>query len=223
MEERITLKMLRYFDKVAQLGQFSRAAEQLNITKSPLSAQIKELEEVLGTALFERNTRNVQLTKAGEQLQAECVTLFAQFERSIHRVKQCAREEKQQLDIGLMSSIFWAGFGPAFHALQQLMPHATLNLLELSPEKQVRQLLMHQIDLGLVRFADTRDVAPLLSECLYQESMVVALPSEHPLAQRGQLTLSDLTIKRVDEEFSCFSITKSADFVMLKQENSSLR
>lgn len=42
MEERITLKMLRYFDKVAQLGQFSRAAEQLNITKSPLSAQIKE-------------------------------------------------------------------------------------------------------------------------------------------------------------------------------------
>lgn len=206
MEERITLKMLRYFDKVAQLGQFSRAAEQLNITKSPLSAQIKELEDVLGTALFERNTRNVQLTKAGEQLQAECITLFTQFERSIHRVKQCAREEKQQLDIGLMSSIFWAGFGPAFHALQQLMPHATLNLLELSPEKQVRQLLMHQIDLGLVRFADTRDVAPLMSECLYQEFMVVALPNEHPLAQRGQLTLSDL---------------KSADFVMLKQENSS--
>ncbi|KGK68083.1 hypothetical protein NA76_23175, partial [Vibrio vulnificus] len=44
--------MLRYFDKVAQLGQFSRAAQQLNITRSPLSAQIKELEEVLGTALF---------------------------------------------------------------------------------------------------------------------------------------------------------------------------
>ncbi|WP_325205900.1 LysR substrate-binding domain-containing protein [Vibrio sp. 03_296] len=72
------------------------------------------------------------------------------------------------------------------------MPHATLNLLEISPEKQVRQLLMHQIDLGLVRFADTRDVAPLMSECLYQEFMVVALPNEHPLAQRGQLTLSDL-------------------------------
>ena len=66
--DRVTLKMLRYFHAVACHGHFSRAAEQLNVSKSPLSAQIKERESVLGLALFERHTRQVSLTATGRLL-----------------------------------------------------------------------------------------------------------------------------------------------------------
>ncbi len=119
LSQRITLKMLRYFHQVAQCQQFSQAAEQLNITKSPLSAQIKELEHALGVVLFERDTRNVRLTTAGKQLNQECERIFDVLETSLNRVTQSAREEQATLNLGLMSSIFWAGFGDALHQLQQ--------------------------------------------------------------------------------------------------------
>lgn len=70
--DRVTLKMLRYFHEVASQGHFSRAALRLNVSKSPLSAQIKELESLLGVTLFERHTRQVNLTPTGCLLQAEC-------------------------------------------------------------------------------------------------------------------------------------------------------
>ncbi|WP_242011133.1 helix-turn-helix domain-containing protein [Vibrio furnissii] len=84
LSQRITLKMLRYFYQVAQCQQFSQAAEQLNITKSPLSAQIKELEQALGVVLFERDTRNVRLTpRANSSIKSVSVFLTCWKPRSI--------------------------------------------------------------------------------------------------------------------------------------------
>lgn len=205
LDPRITLKMLRYFYQVAQCQQFSQAAHQLNITKSPLSAQIKELENILDVTLFERDTRNVALTRAGKQLQQECERIFDVLESSLSRVMQSNRQEKQTVNIGLMSSIFWAGFGDALHQLQQANPRVTINLLEMPPEKQKQALHQHRIDIGLVRHADSINTAPLNSDTLYDEKMVVAIPASHSLANQPNLTLKQL---------------RQQEFVMLKQENS---
>lgn len=205
LDPRITLKMLRYFYQVAQCQQFSQAAQQLNITKSPLSAQIKELENILDVTLFERDTRNVALTRAGQQLQQECERIFDVLESSLSRVMQSNRQEKQTVNIGLMSSIFWAGFGDALHQLQQANPQVTINLLEMPPEKQKQALHQHQLDIGLVRYADSINTAPLNSDTLYDEKMVVAIPASHSLANQPTLTLRQL---------------RQQEFVMLKQENS---
>ena len=58
----ITLKQLRYFDAVATLGRFGRAAETCAISQPAISVQIRDLEESLGTQLFERGARQVRLT-----------------------------------------------------------------------------------------------------------------------------------------------------------------
>ncbi|XAW87904.1 LysR family transcriptional regulator [Vibrio sp. CDRSL-10 TSBA] len=203
LDPRITLKMLRYFYQVAQCQQFSQAAQQLNITKSPLSAQIKELENILDVTLFERDTRNVALTRAGQQLQQECERIFDVLESSLSRVMQSNRQEKQTVNIGLMSSIFWAGFGDALHQLQQANPQVTINLLEMPPEKQKQALHQHQLDIGLVRYADSINTAPLNSDTLYDEKMVVSIPASHSLANQPTLTLRQL---------------RQQEFVMLKQE-----
>ena len=64
----LTLKQLRYFEALARHGHFGRAAEASSISQPALSMQIKELEAALGTELFERSARGVQLTSFGEEV-----------------------------------------------------------------------------------------------------------------------------------------------------------
>ena len=205
LNHQITLKMLRYFYATAQCGQFSLAAQQLNITKSPLSAQIKELEHLLGVSLFERNTRNVALTVAGKQLQQECHLIFEVLDTALNRVQKVDREHGQTFNIGLMSSIFWAGFGDTLYQVQKRSPQQQFNLLEMSPKKQKMALLNHQIDIGLARYADSINIHPLQARTLYKEKMVVVVSDKHRLKDYQKLSLSELI---------------SEEFVMLKHENS---
>ena len=190
--DRVTLKMLRYFHAVASHGHFSRAAQQLNVSKSPLSAQIKELESLLGLALFERHTRQVSLTATGRLLQAECALLFDVLESGLNRVVQAGRMERNQIRIGLVSSIFWAGFGEVIRQCHQRYPVFEITFTELSPERQKQALANNEIDLGLARFADTVNIHPLLAETVYRESMVLVVSDEHPLRDRKLVSLPEL-------------------------------
>jgi len=190
--DRVTLKMLRYFHAVANHGHFSRAAQQLNVSRSPLSAQIKELESLLGLALFERHTRQVSLTATGRLLQAECTLLFDVLESGLNRVVQAERMERNQIRIGLVSSIFWVGFGEVIRQCHQRYPEFEITFTELSPERQKQALASKEIDLGLARFADTVNIHPLLAETVYRESMVLVVSDEHPLRDRKRLSLPEL-------------------------------
>ncbi|HHQ4767325.1 LysR family transcriptional regulator [Aeromonas veronii] len=190
--DRVTLKMLRYFHAVASHGHFSRAAQQLNVSKSPLSAQIKELESLLGLTLFERHTRQVSLTATGRLLQAECTLLFDVLESGLNRVVQAGRMERNQIRIGLVSSIFWAGFGEVIRQCHQRYPVLEITFTELSPERQKQALANNEIDLGLARFADTVNIHPLLAETVYRESMVLVVSDEHPLRDRKLVSLPEL-------------------------------
>lgn len=194
--DRVTLKMLRYFHEVARCGHFSRAAEQLNVSKSPLSAQIKELEAVLGLTLFERHTRQVSLTPGGHLLLGECERLFDVLEGGLNRVVQAGRLARNQIRIGLVSSIFWAGFGEVIRQCHRLHPEYEISFTELSPERQKQALVSKEIDLGLARFADTLNIHPLQAESVYREPMVLLVSDEHPLRDRKRVSLPELAGER---------------------------
>ncbi|MGR1224520.1 LysR family transcriptional regulator [Aeromonas veronii] len=204
--DRVTLKMLRYFHAVASHGHFSRAAQQLNVSKSPLSAQIKELESLLGLTLFERHTRQVSLTATGRLLQAECTLLFDVLESGLNRVVQAGRMERNQIRIGLVSSIFWAGFGEVIRQCHQRYPEFEITFTELSPERQKQALANNEIDLGLARFADTVNIHPLQAKTVYRESMVLVVSDEHPLPDRKLVSLPELA----GEQFVLMSRTNSS-------------
>ena len=89
----ITLKQLRYFEALARQGHFGRAAEACAISQPALSMQIKELEETLGTELFERSARQVRLTNFGEALAVRVRAIL----RSVEELGDLARASHDRL------------------------------------------------------------------------------------------------------------------------------
>ncbi|WP_198387063.1 LysR family transcriptional regulator [Shewanella marisflavi] len=203
--DKITLKMLRYFYELAQTEHFGKAASNLNITNSPLSSQIKELEGLLGVKLLTRNSRNVSLTTAGGVLKLECDHLFRSFDHAMLKVQHADRKQSQQIKLGIVSSAFWAGLGDMVKGFNHAYPDYSIDMLEMSPRMQKQAILDKSIDIGIVRFADALDIHPLSSKPLTNERFVVAMAQDHPLSASSQLSLPEL---------------RSQNFTFMRRENS---
>ncbi|SDR20783.1 LysR substrate-binding domain-containing protein [Pseudovibrio sp. Tun.PSC04-5.I4] len=189
---RITFRMLRYFHQVAVSGHFGRAAEELNISKSPMSIQIKELEVALGLSLFERDSRNVSLTAAGRLLQRECEQIFSALDHAITKTQKLGRAVNSTLNIGIVSSAFLDGFANLLSDFRGKHPDCTLNFTELAPTQQKNALDAGRIDLGICRHGDTLNSPSMNSIILVKENLTLAVPSTHPLKDRRVVSLAEL-------------------------------
>lgn len=183
------LKHLRLFMAVAQERNFTRAAERLHMAQPPLSQRIKQLEEELGVQLFERNTRKVALTRAGQVFHDEAEKVLDQL---AHAVEACRRASKGE--IGLLR----LGYsGRATHlllprlllAFRKAFPDVELDLDGPHPSGELRdKLLDGQLDVALCFLPlsdpeiESRDYADI--------DFVLVMPSDHRLAQNADIDLS---------------------------------
>ena len=92
------LRHIRYFLAVAEEGSFTKAAQKLMIAQSPLSRQIKDLEEELGTELFIRRNRGLSLTEAGNR--------FRVYASRIESLAKASTEEIREMNKGLSGTVF---------------------------------------------------------------------------------------------------------------------
>jgi DNA-binding transcriptional LysR family regulator len=185
------LRHLRYFVVVAEECHFRRAAERLHIAESPLSQQIRQLESELGLSLFERTTRRVSLTAAGERFLERSRHILLAVDHACEEASRLAAGELGHLAIGFTGS-----------ATYELMPRLSLDLHErfpgieldlkgemLTPD-QVEALLSGALDLGFLR-PPVRD--PRLEvHVLRSEPLIVALPANHRLTRAHRVNLPDL-------------------------------
>lgn len=190
------LRHLRYFVAVAEERHFGRAAERLHIAQSPLSQQIRTLEAELGGPLFERTTRRVELTPAGEILLGRARTVLASADAAAEDTRRAARGELGQLSIGFTGSTTYALLPPVAAGLRDALPGVKLQLHgEMVTPAQVAGLLGGSLDLGILR--PPVHSAELAVEVIRSEPMIAVLPATHRLAAEEKVRLADLA----DEPF----------------------
>ena len=116
------LVRLRYFRTVAKTLHFRRAASLLNVSQPPLSKSIKTLENELGTQLFVRTRRHVELTPAGQVLLERCEKIFQELEEAQIEVKRYGAGEKGSLRIGCEDGTTFSVLPPLLEKLQKRYP-----------------------------------------------------------------------------------------------------
>ncbi|GAA1789296.1 LysR family transcriptional regulator [Planosporangium flavigriseum] len=188
------LSQLRYFLAVADELHFGRAAEHLRIAQPGLSQQIRRLERELGTPLFIRTTRRVELTDAGRAMQSEARRVLASVERARTSVTQAANGEAGVLRLAFVSSAALQIIPNVTKALHQRWPGIDLQLHEMTTPAQFDDLREGRLDVGIVREAGVVDdlvIRPLVRERLY-----LAVHESHRLAGQRSVTLASLAGER---------------------------
>lgn len=174
-------RQLRYFVAVAETRHFGRAAEQLHIAQSPLSQAIRQLESQLGAPLFERTTRRVDLTPAGEALLPEAVRILASLDAARDQVGRVAAGALGRLRIGATGLAAYRHVPELVRRLAADLPGLALTVTSemLTPALEAA-LADHRIDLAVLR-PPVRDTS-LAHHLLAREHLVLAVPAGHRLA-----------------------------------------
>lgn len=200
------LRHLRYFAVLADELHFGRAAERLAISQPPLSVAIRQLEEAVGARLFERNSKQVRLTPAGQALRASARKLLRQAEEAALEAREVAAGSAGRLRIGFVGAMLYRGLPQALRSFQASHPAVRIGLAELNSAEQITDLLHDRLDLGFMHTA--RLPAELQSRLLLSEPFVVCLPEAHALARRRRVEPAALR----DEAFVLFSRVASPDY-----------
>jgi DNA-binding transcriptional LysR family regulator len=193
---------VRFFLAVADTLNFTRAAEQCNVTQPALTQSIKRLESELGGDLILRDGRNTELTKLGQTLRSH----FQQIDRTRRLVRSTAKAvtsgELGELNIGLMCTIGPNAFSGLFKSFQTQYPNASVVLHDVTPESITDLLLSGAIDGAFC----SRRGAPhhrIKYIDLFNEPIVVAFSQGHAFSKLDNVPLSAIADERYIDRLHC--------------------
>jgi DNA-binding transcriptional LysR family regulator len=187
------LRHLRYFIAVAEELHFGRAAERLHIAQPPLSRQIRDLEREVGTPLFDRVPRGVELTPAGRAFLPEARLTLAQAERAQRTAQRAARGEVGRLRVGFVEAATYSGILPDVLGFFRMhLPDIGISLLEMDPVEQAEAFRDGRIDLGILHSPPADADRWLRIEPVYTDALMAAIPAAHRFADRSRVTLANL-------------------------------
>jgi DNA-binding transcriptional LysR family regulator len=190
MKGQIELRHFRYFVAVAETLHFGRAAAQLGMAQPPLSQQIKALEHIVGHSLFDRTTRGVRLTVAGDYLLERARKTLAQVDQDVEMARRLGAGQEGVLSVGFSGSVMFTQMPFVIERYRRLYPRVELQLQELATADQMRALKEGALDLGFLR--DGEADSEIKIEPLLSERYVAILPKQHPLAGRKSLRPANL-------------------------------
>lgn len=202
----LEFRHLRCFLALADELHYGRAAQRLAISQPPLSVAIQQLEASVGARLFDRDSRGVRLTPAGEAFRGPASALLARAEDACALAREVQAGEVGRLRLGFVGSTLFNGLSGWLQAFQAAHPRVEVVVVELNSQDQIDALLAEELDLGLVH---TDRLPPALASApLYSEPFVACLPAGHALAKRRRLQLASLS----DQPFILFSRKGSPDY-----------
>ena len=187
------LRHLRYFVAVAEERNFGRAAERLHIAQPPLSRQIRDLERELGTALFERVARGVELTAAGHAFLPEARLTLAQAERAQRTALRAAQGEIGRLRVGFVEAATYSDVLPKVLGFFRMhLPLIGVSLFEMETGDLEGAFRDGRIDVGILQSLPADGERWLRVEPVQSDRMIAALPESSRPASHSSVTLKEL-------------------------------
>jgi DNA-binding transcriptional LysR family regulator len=186
------LRHLRYFVAVAEAMSFTKAAQKLHLAQPSLTRQVRNLEDEIGVRLLNRANNRIALTEQGRRFLFDSKKVLAMCAESVAAVQRMNQGENSQVNIGYMANIHHRLLPATLGAFRKLCPHVALNLFDMTSAEQFQALEARKIDLGYVGLHPALSNQDLLAAGVAFETMLVAVPTLHPLAKKAKLKLPDL-------------------------------
>jgi DNA-binding transcriptional LysR family regulator len=218
------LRHLRYFVAVAEAENVLRAATQkLHVSQPAVSRQIRDLEDELGVQLFERTGKSVRLTSAGFLFLKEARAVLERTDEAVRNVHAFADAGETELQVGYAPVLRTRIVSPALRAFQKVMPKVHVKLHDWSNEKTLASLRDGRLQLAFIIRPSKRGAArDLRFEELVREQVRLAIPSNHPFAQRRSVSLVDAArepfVGLTREDFPDYHAYLAAVFAPLKDK-----
>jgi DNA-binding transcriptional LysR family regulator len=190
---RATLQQLRVFQAVAEHRSFTKAAEEIHLTQPGVSIQVKRLEEILDTTLFEKMGNQIYLTAEGKELQQTCHDLFDRLALFEEKLKELSGDVAGPLNICVISSA------------KYFLPFLLGNFVRRHPKVEPRLKVTNRANL-LNRLAANEDDLyitglvpedlPVVEHPFLENILVVVAHPTHPLARKKKLSLEQISAER---------------------------
>jgi DNA-binding transcriptional LysR family regulator len=185
------LRHLRYFAAVAETCHFGQAAAALHVAQPALSQAIRQLEAELDVTLFNRTTRQVSLTPAGEFLQVEAHRILSAVDDSVRGVRRISQGRSGLVRLGLTGTASFSHLPRIARVVKRELPGVALEIsADLLTPTQCERLRTGSLDLGVLRPPAVGEGITLRT--FEVEPLVLAVPADHRLAAEPVVAMADL-------------------------------
>lgn len=186
----VTLRQLRAFVAVAELGRFGLASAELNLTQSAVSILVRELEAELKHRLFDRHTRMVSLTAAGREFLPQARKILEDLEIAVGNIHELSELKRGRVAIASAIVLAATVLPPAIARFRECYPDIAVQVRDM-PEEEIRPALKHnEVDLGIGTISG--DDSEIEATLFMRDSLTLICRSDHPFVRRGRVRWSDL-------------------------------
>lgn len=188
----VTVRQLRAFVAVAQLGGFSAAAARLHLTQSALSMLVRTLEEEIGLSLFERTTRSVKLTDAGRDFLPQADKMLTDLHNAVAATRLHAERSRGRLVIAVPATFASTLLPGLLEIYRRENPDVLVQLIDVVTPRQIRALVQDgEADVGIAPL-EPAERSGFVVDVLMDDELMLACPAGHELAERERVTWGDL-------------------------------
>ena len=193
------LRHLRALVAVAEELHFGRAAKRLHLSQPPVSLAIRELEDELGVRLFERSSRHIEITPAGEEALRDARAVLGRTESLRHHARNASRGSSGSLSIGFISLAAYSFLPSVLRRFAADFPGVKISLHESTTDRITSDVESGSLDVGC-QFVSPSLPAGMSYRATDNDALVIALPEHHPMAALKRVSLAKLA----NEQFLVF-------------------
>lgn len=186
----VTLKQVRAFVAAADTGSLTTAAVVVNSTQSSLSVLIRELEEAIGLRLFDRTTRKLALTDAGQEYLVHARRILAEVEHAHLSTTELVARKRGRAVIAAPPIMAAALLPPIIAEFHRDYPNISIVIEDVPPSEIVPGVASGQIDCGIGVFGDTPE--GVQATALFKERLLLVAQAGHQLLGRPTIRWADL-------------------------------